>query len=515
LTGQINIELEKPDEHEELFINTYLNSEGRSEGNLLAGLPLSANVSSLLMVHGSVFNSSIDHNHDGFLDIPVGEQYNVKYRINYSKNHLLSQTKIGYLLNKRTAGQSDFLSSGRKESSYYGIGFNAGQFQVANKTGWSFSRAETSIGWQNSFTADQMDAFYGNTAFAGNQKTWYSNLIFQSYINSNIHKYATGISYQYLNYLVSINDTISEINEWIPGAFIQYTYAPYVWLSLLPSARYDYNSQYGSVFTPRIHIRAGITDDFVLRASAGKGTRTPKPISEYQSLLASNRLFRFEEKIYKEYGWNYGGNLTYTLHNKEARLVVISADAYMTEFINQLVADIDRSARYVYFYNLDGRSFSESYQFNVTVHPYKYGEITLAYRINNVKTTYSGQFLQRPFISRDKALLVFSLATVNEKWKFDLTNQFNGKARLPYSGDNPEIYRWPEYSKPYLMMYAQLTRKIKNWDLYGGVENVTGYMQPHPVIMADDPFGPYFDASVVYGPLSGRMFYGGLRFKIH
>jgi len=31
---------------------------------------------------------------------------------------------------------------------------------------------------------------------------------------------------------------------------------------------------------------------------------------------------------------------------------------------------------------------------------------------------------------------------------------------------------------------------------------------------ADEPFSEYFDASLIWGPITGRMFYAGLRFKI-
>lgn len=34
------------------------------------------------------------------------------------------------------------------------------------------------------------------------------------------------------------------------------------------------------------------------------------------------------------------------------------------------------------------------------------------------------------------------------------------------------------------------------------------------IIAADQPFSPYFDASLVWGPVSGRMLYAGMRFKV-
>lgn len=45
-------------------------------------------------------------------------------------------------------------------------------------------------------------------------------------------------------------------------------------------------------------------------------------------------------------------------------------------------------------------------------------------------------------------------------------------------------------------------------------ENLTNYYQKNVIVAADQPFGPSFDASLVWGPVTDRMFYAGFRFKI-
>jgi hypothetical protein len=52
------------------------------------------------------------------------------------------------------------------------------------------------------------------------------------------------------------------------------------------------------------------------------------------------------------------------------------------------------------------------------------------------------------------------------------------------------------------------------WSVYVGVENITNFRLSSPIIGANDPFGPYFDSSMVWGPVFGRMFYGGFRYRI-
>jgi hypothetical protein len=78
---------------------------------------------------------------------------------------------------------------------------------------------------------------------------------------------------------------------------------------------------------------------------------------------------------------------------------------------------------------------------------------------------------------------------------------------------NPDQYQLDENSPNFAMMFAQLKRIIGNWEIYAGVENLTGYRQKNPILAWDDPFSPYFDSSIVWGPTYGRRFYCGFRFN--
>ena len=50
--------------------------------------------------------------------------------------------------------------------------------------------------------------------------------------------------------------------------------------------------------------------------------------------------------------------------------------------------------------------------------------------------------------------------------------------------------------------------------MYFGVENLGNFKQSNAILAADQQNGPYFDSTMLYGPVFGRMFYAGLRFKI-
>ena len=61
---------------------------------------------------------------------------------------------------------------------------------------------------------------------------------------------------------------------------------------------------------------------------------------------------------------------------------------------------------------------------------------------------------------------------------------------------------------------GQITKKLGALDIYVGGENLTDFVQQDAVIGANDPFGPNFDASLVWGPLDTRLFYAGIRYTI-
>lgn len=65
------------------------------------------------------------------------------------------------------------------------------------------------------------------------------------------------------------------------------------------------------------------------------------------------------------------------------------------------------------------------------------------------------------------------------------------------------------------MFYAQVSRRIKHWDIYVGCENIGNYKQKHPILNADNPYSPDFNSSLIWGPLMGRKFYIGVRFNLY
>jgi len=165
-------------------------------------------------------------------------------------------------------------------------------------------------------------------------------------------------------------------------------------------------------------------------------------------------------------------------------------------------------------YNLDGKSYANTYQVEVKYELIKRMDVTIAFRYNDVKMTIGDELMREPLVNKYKGLFTVSYATNLRKWQFDFTTQVNGSARIPTTEELPEEYQMESYSPVYTILNAQITKVYKRWEIYLGGENLTNYKQHNPIISADEPFGPYFDASNIWGPISGVKIYAGVRFLL-
>jgi len=516
IAGQINIEYKKPENGEKLFINTYLNSIGKFEANANAAIKLNESWSTMLFGHYQINKRRIDGNDDGFMDQPLVNQFNLFNRWKYAgKSPWRVQLGIKLIGEERVGGQTNYETTmGNEQTDVYGIKINTQHYEVFAKTGYVFpKRGETSFGFINNFIYHDQKSYFGLNSYNGNQVSWYSNLIFHSYLGNIDHTFNTGFSFVYDNYDQVYNDSVFLRKEIVPGAFFEYTYKLKEKLSLLAGLRVDHHNTYGLFFTPRLHLKYSITEKLVMRTSIGKGYRTANIFSENSALMASSRTLVVSEKIKMEEALSFGINFTQYFEIK-GREYTLSGDYYRTNFINQLIIDQEQDVSKVYFYNLDGRSYSNSYQASINGELIDRLDFTLAFRYNDVKTTINDEFMTKPLVPRYKGLLNLSYKTQLRRWQFDFTTQLNGDSRIPDTDAYPEEYQRPAESPAYTIINSQVTRYFRKWNIYLGVENLTNFRQTDPIIAANDPFGPWFDTSMVWGPITGRKFYVGLRLKL-
>ena len=514
ITGQINLEYKKPDDLERYYFNAFQSSHYKTEFNANAATHLNTNLSTMILAHADFNLKTFDDNNDSFRDQPNVKQFNFINRWRYqSYKGYESQFGVQVLNEERRGGQVSESSSGNSTIPY-NINIDTKRYEVFAKNGYVFDdEAYTSVGLILNAQWHDQNSLLGIRRYNGNQKSFYANLLFETKTADDIHSVTMGGSFAYDNYKESFDNLNYSRNESRPGVFAEYTFAPSNIISVVPGIRFDFHNLYGTFFTPRLHVKYNIDENTTLRASAGKGFRSVNLFAENLNYLASSREFIIINSPSYEEAWNYGLNLTryISINDRELR---VTAEYYRTDFLKQTVVDIDSDVRQVIFYDLNGKSYSNNYQIEMAYQPIERFDVSAAFRFTDVKSNYGSELLIKPLSSKYKGLLTLSYAAEENSWVFDSSFLLNGDGRIPSTKQNPVEYQRQETFPAYLTVNAQVTKKIDFVDLYFGVENLTNYKQSNPIIASNDPFGNYFDASMIWGPIDGTKFYFGLRLSV-
>ena len=501
ITGQINVEFKKPQATPWTDANLYFNSDRKLEANLGANLKLSDKWSTALLGHYEILDKAHDDNDDGFADMPKMRQGSLMSRWAYISDTYMFQMAIKGLKEHREGGQ---ITHGQTVHNPYLIDITNERYEAFTKNAFILNpELMTNIALILSGSIHHERSSYGYKRYDADQRNGYASLMFETDFDEH-HNLSTGLSLNH-DYLSDGSDT----DETTPGVYAQYTYKIGELFTLMGGLRWDHSSLWGSYVTPRMHVKYSPIDWLTLRGSVGKGYRTPHILAENSYLLASNRQLMINENIRQEKAWNYGLSAQLKIP-VGGRTLDLNMEYYYTHFIQQAIIDYDVAEGMIAVHGLgdDDKSYSHTIQVDATYEVLPKLNVTAAWRWNDVKATFNGELRQKPMNSRYKGLLTASFAPGLGKWQFDATVQLNGGGRLP---DNHGIPLWDEHFKAYEQVSAQVTRFFRHWSIYAGGENLTGFKQKNAIISADNPWGPNFDATMIYGPVHGAVFYIGVR----
>lgn len=512
ITGSMNVEFKSSfNDSTKLFFDMFGNQNARIETNLLLNHKINSKLGTMLMANGAFVPVKQDMNHDGFLDQPLMKQYNLLNRWNYHGPKTEGQYMIKVLSENRIAGQTSVQHHHDDSLPLYGINIHTKRIEGFAKTGFIFDElGDKSVGTQFSGVYHQQRSNYGLKKFDTKQATFTGNVLYQTNIkNNDDHVLAGGLNFVYDHIDESLDSLQFNRNDFVPGFFVEYTFKWKEKITIVSGVRGDYHSRAGFQVNPRIHAKFSLTDKTTLRVAAGSGFRVPNILTENQSLLASSRQIIFREYPAKEAAWNYGISLTqkFFLFNREGNF---SMDFFRTDFTRQAVIDIDNADGNATVYNLNGKSFSNSLLLEFNYEALKGLDVKLAYRLEDVRTTYHGTLLQKPLQALNKGLVALSYRTPNQQWQFDVNTSINGRRRLPNSFASDAGKR---YSPRYVLLNAQVLKYFKRAELFVGCENITNYRQKNVIL--GSPFSTYFDTYQVYAPIMGANVYGGFRVFIN
>jgi outer membrane receptor for ferrienterochelin and colicin len=394
---------------------------------------------------------------------------------------------------------------------------------ISGKWGYVFTgKKYKSFGVLSNYTfydqKTQLDAIF----YRARQQSASLNAIYQSIINNTNHVFRTGISSQFDHCFENYGVFLFERDELVAGAFFEYT-GTLGKSTIVAGLRADYNNLFGAFVTPRLHYKLNINEHVTFRLSGGRGQRTANIISENLSYFVSSRQLILPKGVSQttgayglkpEIAWNSGGGIEakYFIGEREGS---IGIDAYYTFFQKQTVVDLDQSPQQIWFYNLNNGSFAFSSQIDVNQSISRRFDMRLSYKYTDAQTAYQQlNFQQRPFIAMHRGLLNIGYHSRKDKWLVDFTANYIGSKRMPNSAANLPEYRFIPNSPDFILINAQITRNIKKWAFYIGIENAGDVYQTNQIISPANPHNGFFDASYNWGPVFGRMVYAGVRWKI-
>lgn len=563
ITGQMNLDFSKPNEGRLFYMDLYTDTDLHNEVNAIAKHQFSPQLFSALMLHTTQttmpdhWHKRMDGNGDGFMDMPKLHNYHIYNRWLYAdgEHGVQSRLDVRFAYDEREAGQMGNEGLGMKDvesvdagSSWhvhplYQVKTRNLHFQASNKTGIAIGDKEgQSIGIINSITLHGLRTRYGDKILNGDQLSYYGNVIFNSDLGSKAHQYQVGMGYQYDKTVVDYTHSILpssfkyQPREGIVGAFAEYTNTMMENLTMQIGSRIDHNSRYGWLFTPRLNVKYTSGRWLVARLSVGRGYRSVNPLVENLGVMASSRTLYNDfgsEDFPLEKAWNMGGNLIFTIPIWDGQEATLSLDYYHVCFDERVLTDLYAHPQMVCLYGQGDKSRTDTWQVDLSVPlfegmtlyaAWKYNSQQMAFRKMDDVVSPPGQTINSfsfgetyharlPLVGAYKALVNLQYATNMRRWVFDATCQLNGRSSLPTTiGDNGV---WVEgHSPAYTLLYAQVTRRFKSFEIYVGGENLLNYKQTNPIIGWDNPFSNRFDASVVWAPITGSKYYVGLRLNL-
>ena len=511
ITGQINIEFLKPQATDGIRGNVYLDSRLKLDANADANIHLTDKLSTGLLLHFENRQQAHDGNGDGFMDMPKLRQYNIMHRWAYVSQSVISQLSLRLLKDNREGGMAEHHAStdvGATPMPLYAINVVTNRYEAQWKNAYLFQDSRnSSIALMLHGSWHDADHTFGHTLYDVTQKNGYAQLMFESDITPS-HSLAVGASVNHYYYGEQLSDNLQADalpSETTVGAYAQYTYKYGSKLTVMPGLRVDHSNHYGTFVTPRLHLRYAPAKVVTLRASAGKGYRSPHAIAENVTMLASGRAVSVADDLQREEAWNYGvsASLNIPIANRN---IEINAEYYYTHFLHRMIVNIDgpKGPHTLSFENLAGKSYSHTLQVDATCEVFDGFTATAAFRYNDARATYDGVLSRQPLSSRYKGLLTLSYKTPLKLWHFDVTGHLVGSGLL-----YDRVTAYPTY----FQLQAQVTRELRHFAIYAGGENLTAYKMKTPVISASDPWSPSFDATQVWGPTEGAMAYVGVRIK--
>lgn len=530
--GLINIITKNPKNAAVFSADSFLTDWGELNVDLGFKAKIGKNTSLLTGINYFNYSNPIDNNNDNFTDLTLQDRISVfqKWNFNRKSNKLFSLAGR-YFYEDRWGGELQWKKKYRGGTEVYGESIytkrwellGAYELPIAEKMLFSFS-----------YTDHDQNSVYGAIPYLAKQRIGFGQLTWDKKIENHDLLFGTALRYQY--YDDNTTATVKEDVNWIPSLFAQDEITFNENHKVLLGARYDYNRNHGSIFTPRLAYKWKINDNNILRFNTGTGFRIVNLFTEEHAALTGSRDVIVLEELKPERSFNVNLNYLKKIYTKNGNFIGIETTAWYTRFSNSIIPDYDSNPNQIIYKNLDGYAVTKGISTNIDLVFNNGLKMIIGGTYMDVSKTENNTTTQQILTEKFSATWAISYRINKLFLDVDYTGNLYGPMRLPLLG---ELDPRKEYSPTWSIQNIQFTfNKFKNIEIYAGVKNLLDWTpnkgNPFIIARANDPFdknvqfdangnvqatpdNPYaltFDPSYVYAPNQGIRSFFGMRYTL-
>lgn len=530
--GLINIITKSPKTAPVFSADAFGTSWGEFNTDLGFKSNIGKSVSFLTGVNYFNYSNPIDKNNDNFTDVTLQDRVSVFQKWNFNrKSNKLFSIAGRYFYEDRWGGEMQWEKKYRGGDEVYGESIYTKRWELIGA--YELPIAEKML-FTFSYTDHDQNSVYGDSPFMAVQRIGFGQLTWDKKIKNHDLLFGTALRYQLYNDNTPATNTADE--TWIPSLFVQDEISFAKKHSILLGARYDYNSNHGSIFTPRFAYKWKANDNNIIRLNAGTGFRIVNLFTEEHAALTGSREVIVVGDLKPERSYNINLNYLKKFYSENGNFIGIETSAWYTYFTNSIIPDYDTNPNQIIYKNLDGYAITKGISTNIDMVFNNGIKVILGATYMDVNKTENGVTTRQMLTERFSGTWAVSYRIPKLFLDIDYTGNLYGPMRLPLLGPlDPR----KEYSPTWSIQNIQLTfNKLKNFEIYGGVKNLLNWTpnkgNPFIIARANDPFdhnvqhdnngnviatpdNPYaltFDPSYVYGPNQGIRGFLGLRYTL-
>lgn len=487
------------------------------------------------------YQNVVDNNSDNFTDMTLQNRMSVFQKWNFERKQNRVFSLAGrFLYEDRWGGDVQWNKLFRGGDSVYGESIYTkrweliGNYQLPTK-----EKLMLSFSYNN----HHQNSVYGTTIYKAQQNVAFAQLTWDKKIGKNDLLIGTALRYTFYDDNTPATASANPLNTqnqpqktYLPGIFVQDEISLNKNHKVLLGMRYDYNSNHGNIFTPRIAYKWLINEKNIARLNAGTGFRVVNLFTEDHASLTGARIVEIKNELNPEQSYNVNINYVNKVFATNGTYLNLDASIFYTHFNNRIVGDYDTDPNKIIYDNLSGHAVNKGISLNMDMAFNTGLKIMAGGTLMENTLTDNGVTVQQILTERFAGNWSISYKIRKINLTIDYTGNVYSPMRLPLLSDkDPRSPYAPWWSIQNIQL---LYTGFKNIEIYGGVKNLLNWTpnkgNPFLIARTNDPFdknvqfgtngqviatpnNPYaltFDPTYAYAPNQGGRIFLGVRYNL-